>query len=108
MTIVNIHPYYEPKSFKLQTIVDDLKTNHPNHYESTMEKNITTILQEIDSANYVFLCTGLVPKEIVDKDSYRELIRSTHNYLEENVEFVFYVKVNKIRNSMELDILHII
>ncbi|WP_158291448.1 DUF1643 domain-containing protein [Desulfosporosinus sp. Sb-LF] len=92
VTIVNIHPYYEPKSFKLQTIIEDLKTNHPNLYGSTMEKNKTTILQEIDNANYVFLCTGLVPKEIVDKDSYRKLIRSIHNYLEEKVEFVFLCK----------------
>lgn len=92
ITIVNIHPYYQPKSSELQPILYDLKTNHLNLYESTMKENMTTILQEIDKTNYVFLCTGLVPKKIVDKDSYRKLIRTVHNYLEENVKFVFLCK----------------
>ncbi|SMQ78360.1 Protein of unknown function [Bacillus sp. OV166] len=92
ITIVNVHPYYEPKSFKLQAILDDLKTNHPSIYENTMKENMKTILQEIDNSNYVFLSTGLVPKEIVDKGSYRELVRSIHNYLEEKVGSVFLCK----------------
>ncbi|SDN62180.1 DUF1643 domain-containing protein [Bacillus sp. OK048] len=92
ITIVNIHPYYEPKSSKLQTILDDLKNNHQIQYESTMKENKRTILQEIDNANYVFLCTGLVPKKIEDKACYRRLIRSIHDYLEENDKIVYLCK----------------
>lgn len=92
ITIVNIHPYYQPKSFKLQIILDDLKTNYPKLYKSSMNENMTTILQEIDNTNYVFLCTGLVPEKIVDKVSYGKLVRSIHNYLEGKVKPVFLCK----------------
>lgn len=91
-SIVNIHPFYESNSLELQPILTNLKSNFPEKYLESMNCNLKTIHQAIKDSHEIFLCTGNVPKSIINKREYRSLVRSVHSYIESESREVYLVK----------------
>jgi len=95
VTVVNVHSYYEPKSFKLQETLTYMTKHHPELHESIMESNKTAIYKALTDAEHIFLCTGNVPSSIKDKAAYRVLVRDIHRHIEAQDKPVFLCKGDK-------------
>jgi len=106
-TVVNVHPYYEATSSDLYLILDDLNANHNNTHLMTMKSNSLAIERAIrtnqESNGCIFLCTGLIPKNITDKPLYEQTIMKVHDELEKATESVYLCKGDRNKNFFSVE-----
>lgn len=81
-SIVNVYPFYESNSSKLQVALAAVQNTSKRFYYKELIENLKTIYSAIEMSDYIVLCTGGMPKEIIDKDEYQFLINTIHSYIE--------------------------
>ncbi|MET1248342.1 DUF1643 domain-containing protein [Sporolactobacillus sp. STCC-11] len=83
ISIVNVLPFYEPKSAKLQNVIQTVKSFSLSFYENEITSNLKVVKRTIKESTYVFLATGGIPN-VDDKTEYRKLIHDIYQWVEES------------------------
>ena len=100
-SVVNVYPFYEAYSSKLQSTLVAVQSASKSFYYKEIIKNLEVISLEIVKADYIFLCTGGIPKEIIDINEYQFLINTIHSYVETNKGTVFLGKGDKNKDYLK-------
>ncbi|WP_145543312.1 DUF1643 domain-containing protein, partial [Virgibacillus sp. SK37] len=82
LSIVNVYPFYESNSSKLQEALVTVRNTSMHFYYKELIENLKAIYLEIEMADFVVLCTGGMPDNIINKDEYQILINTIHSYVE--------------------------
>ncbi|MFD1349059.1 DUF1643 domain-containing protein [Oceanobacillus caeni] len=91
-SIVNVYPFYESNSSKLQEALVTVRNTSMRFYYKELIENLKTIYSEIENADYIVLCTGGMPDKIIDKEEYLFLVNTIHSYAETLKETVYLGK----------------
>lgn len=89
-SIVNVYPFYESNSSNLQVTLTAVQNTSKLFYYKELIENLKTIYSAIKMSDYIVLCTGGIPKEIINKDEYQFLINTIHSYVE-SMKRTFYL-----------------
>lgn len=96
--IVNVYPFYESDSTKLETLLNKVRSTSRSFYFKELIRNLQTIESRVKRSDYVLLGTGGIPKTITNKREYKFILNTIVSYIETYRETVFLVSSNKYNN----------
>ncbi|WP_042347425.1 DUF1643 domain-containing protein [Bacillus massiliigorillae] len=102
-SIVNVYPFFLSGSTKLYKVLNSVKNLSSAYYYKKILENLNLIHNQIIESDYVFLCTGGIPDNIVDVDEYEFLIDTIHSYVESNHGAAFLAKSDRYNSFVKND-----
>ncbi|MDA2462539.1 DUF1643 domain-containing protein [Bacillus cereus group sp. MYBK65-1] len=88
-SIVNVYPFYESDSIKLNDILREAQGELKDLYTKQLEINLKVIKKKISEANHVFLGTGGIPNGISNREEYQSILDTILSYLESSKGVVY-------------------
>ena len=103
LSVVNVYPYFQSKSAKLQETLSMVKSLSSSYYYRKILDNLNLIRNQIVNSDYVFLCTGGIPDSIDDVAEYEFILNTIHSYVESIHGVAFLGKADTYKSYVNND-----